>query len=493
LLSAPDGRASPELDRKYSLERVGFLRAWDNVDGLFADYVRQAYTDFFAHQSRFVLQDLSKSDEILSKSKIPYSKVIEDPAILSQLARTLRSETIIRTRIRKEGPQYRFNLDWLHAPAMDVLATDTFALTEMQDVKASLQQALERLIAKVPLKGQVTGRDNNSVTVNMGTLSGIHRGDTLVIATLEEVKKHPLLHEIVDWRFATTGKVEVDQVDEAITFGRVTEEEEGHQIGRYQKVTQIIPRAAPTGPPILDDKDKVNPDEPPRLGWVAGGVDFGSYSRQYSALNNTTGKTGGGFLLGAQADGQVWLNREWFAEFGLGYAFWPYSQQDLKTNADSELSGATGGGLSYKADFGYTYLVSGEFFGPRGWIKVGYMSVSYDLAQDSDNLISPTVFRSVFLGIGGDLPIRDRFGALLNLDFGLFTFGKETTTPAGALSGDFNSASGIQFFAGGYYRLNNRMTIRAGIGLTSHSVEFSKGASLSQKMITFAPALIYYF
>src|SRR4051812_30100064 len=92
LLFAAPARASSELDRAYALETVGFLRAWDNVDGLFADYVGAAYKDYFARQSRFVLQDLSRADYVLNKSKLPYNKVIEDHEILTQLARSMRSE-----------------------------------------------------------------------------------------------------------------------------------------------------------------------------------------------------------------------------------------------------------------------------------------------------------------------------------------------------------------------------------------------------------------
>src|SRR4051812_28798147 len=120
--------ASAELDRRFALETVGFLKAWDNVDGLFADYVAQAYRTYFAHQSRFVLQDLSKADPLIERSKLPYAKVIDDPEILTQLARAMRSQTVIRTRIRKDMGSYRFTIDWLIAPHMDVLASESFTL-----------------------------------------------------------------------------------------------------------------------------------------------------------------------------------------------------------------------------------------------------------------------------------------------------------------------------------------------------------------------------
>src|SRR4051812_18859164 len=104
--------ASPELDRLYALETIGALKAWDNVDGLFSDYVSAAYKDFFSRQTRFVYQDLSKADAVLKQSKLAYSRLLEDPAILAQIARAEKTQTLLRTKISKQGPQYRFTIDW---------------------------------------------------------------------------------------------------------------------------------------------------------------------------------------------------------------------------------------------------------------------------------------------------------------------------------------------------------------------------------------------
>src|SRR4051812_24670487 len=111
LLVSAVAHANPEMDRLYALETVGALKAWDNVDGLFTDYVSAAYKNFFSHQTRFVYQDLSKADAVLKQSKIPYSKLLDDPQILSQIARSEKTQTLLRTRISKQGPQYHFTID----------------------------------------------------------------------------------------------------------------------------------------------------------------------------------------------------------------------------------------------------------------------------------------------------------------------------------------------------------------------------------------------
>src|SRR6478609_5668088 len=75
LVSLPRyAHATAELDHRYALETLGALRSWDNVDGLFGDYVKTAYQEYFSHQSRFRFQDLSKVDSALMTAKIPYQK-----------------------------------------------------------------------------------------------------------------------------------------------------------------------------------------------------------------------------------------------------------------------------------------------------------------------------------------------------------------------------------------------------------------------------------
>ncbi len=507
LAGAPSARASQELDRKYSLESVGFLRSWDNVDGLFSEYVSQAYKDYFSKQSRFTLQDVTKADALLAKSKIPYNRLLEDKRILTQISRSLRAETIIRTKVQKEGPQYRFSLDYLHAPEMDIMSSESFVLkdtsggegatTGFGDLKGELAKALDAMIARVPFKGHVTGRDNSSVTVNIGTNAGLKPGDTLVVATLDEVKKHPLLHAIVDWRLSQIGKLEVVQVDGGIAFCKVTEEEPGRQITRYQKIVQVIPKPIETvAEATVQTEEKPAAEAQPTMGWISGGLWMGSFTRQFSTdATGTAGLSGGGFLTGVKADGQLWLTRAFFVEGGLGYGFWGYGQHDIATGTETKASGVSGNAFHLRADLGYRLLMSGDVFGPNGYLKIGYTSTSYQLPVNTTTEdTSPMSFHAIFIGVGGDVPIRSEFGLQLDLDFGVFPGSSQT----GLSLGDTSSSTVVEFYLGGYYRLNTRMTVRAGIDVMAHDADFGAstsgtGSSISQRIFSFAPALMYYF
>ena len=491
-------QANAETDRQFALERVGFLKSWDNVDGLFVDYVADAYRDYFSRQSRFVLQDLSKADVLLSKSKLPYNKLIEDADILGQISRATRAESIIRTKILKEGPQYQFQMDWLHSPRMELMSSVTFVLQEpsggkgfgIGDVRDDLQKALDQLIGKVPFLGNVTGRDNNQVTLNIGQNANLKKGDTLSIATLDEVKKHPLLKQIVDWRLTATGKVEIESVEDRISFGRVTQEEDGRQIGRFQKVIQIIPATKAEQPVVIDEKAQAaNRDEPPKLGWIAGNLGLGSFSRTFTdttTLSSAISDQGGGFNFGLRGDGELWFNREFFADISMGFNTFSYSA-NLIAGGNSPGQQDSGSSTSFKIAGGYSYLVNGDFYGPKGWLKFGYHTVSFNLTTPN---LGPTSIKGLFLGVGGDLPIREQWGALLNLDFGFLSGASESTQA----HGDASSTTDVELFIGGYYRFTQRITFRAGIDITANNQSFAKdNDGVTQKIVTFTPSLVYYF
>ena len=291
-------------------------------------------------------------DNVLSHSKVPYSKLLEDPKILLQVARTSRTQTLLRTKIRKEGPQYRVSIEWLNAPRMELLSSENFVLpegNELDSARAELQKCLARMIAKVPWKGHVTGRDADSVTVNIGANVGINPGDELIVATLDEAKRHPLLNAVVDWRVSRTGRLIVESVDERIAFCKVAEEESSRQIARNQKVIEVLQKPVEISKPLKGRGNRMRDagetyaasehdsgtepaegstlsatgeesietlDKKPRLGKISAGLALGSYSRDYTTSTGT-GFTGSSGLFGARLEGQLWVTGELFADLAL--------------------------------------------------------------------------------------------------------------------------------------------------------------------------------
>ncbi len=487
LLSIGPAHANPELDHKYAFETIGALRAWDNVDGLFSDYVSKSYRDYFSKTSRFRWVESSKADAALTDSKMPFQKAIEDSEILAQLTRSLKMQTLLRTKIRKEGPQYQVSIEWLHSPAMERLSSETFFISEMNDLDGRLQEALNRLFNRVPIIGNISGRDGTAVTVNVGALSGIHRGDTLIVQTLEDVKKHPLLKEVVEWRLAPIGRLEVDEVEDRIAFCHVISEEADRNMSRYQKVTQIIPRPVTETKGATLGAEKIL--EPPRLGFYNVSLWTGTFGRNYSINTTDPGKSGSGILIGARGAGQLWLNRDIFFDLDLGIATFGYSQKDLTTGTESTLTGVSGTATVLKSALGYNYYLSNDIFGPKAWAKVGYSINNFNLAYSAADTVAPYSSSAIFLGGGADLPVRDRYGAKLDLELGVITNGAEVSSANTAA----NTSSYGRFYLGGYHRYRPKMHFNFGIEVITSGSTFSTGAIVSEKAFSFTPSVSFYF
>jgi hypothetical protein len=499
--TAAQARGSAELNHQYRLESIAFFKALDNVDGLFAEYVASAYQSYFSHQSRFVLNDLNKVDQILTHSKLPYEKAIYDKEILNQIAHTTHTDSFIRTKIIKEGPKYFFTLEWLHSSQMVLLGSIQFTLDEPNDgsplgsdfVSEALTQNLSKLIAQVPFFGQVTGRDDTSVTISLGTLPRVTVGDILVVGSLEEVKKHPLLKKIVDWRIHPVGKILVEQIEDGMAFAKVLEEEQTHPISRLQKVYQVQARSpspsphSSAGSPPGESETHSDPSLfQPKFGWASAGVFAGNYSRGYSSTADSVNNSGGGILFGAQVQGELWLTRVWFAQLDFASSTVSYSQHSVLTGADSAATQNGGVGASitaFKLSAGYNYFINNDLMGPKVSAKVGYRTTSFSLPADATEATGPSSYKSFFIGLAGEIPVQDGWGAVASFDFKLLTSTQESTI----------GTSDSQLYFGAYRKLTSRMTVRAGVDIHFLGEDFSADKSLTQKTITIGPSLLYYF
>lgn len=499
-----------DFDRKYALETIGALRAYDNIDDVFGDYIKDAYARFFERNSRFVYVSIDELDEVLKKSNLAYEKVISNNSVLEQVARSARIESLIRTKVIKEGPKYRVLIDWLHAPNMDSLGSVSFyyyhvdhqtAIGEKR-LQEEVSNALNELFDQLPFKGHVTGIDGNAVTLNLGRDTAVRKDDTLVIGSLVQVRKHPLLGKLVDWKSKYVARVKVTAVEEKICFGEIVEIADNSSIEKYQKVIEIIPAKDPLFAPVVGD-EAIDPSSgktisgydddsgeakgwQPRYGWVGGGIWIGALDRQYS--DTAVNYDGGGLLFGSKLEGQAWLNKKLFLELQLGAGFNSFSQEDVKTGYS--VSGTTGSGTAtvFELGMGYYYHLDQSFFGPKGWVKLGYHSRHYSLARDTSTYTSATTYSGMFIGVGGDLPFQEKWGAYFTFDFGLFKGVDDDIVTSGAAS-----VTDFSVFLGGYYRFSEKVMIRSGLDVQANGADFDGGKGLTHKIIGLTGKLLYFF
>jgi hypothetical protein len=508
--------ARADLDRRFSIQTIGYLEAWDNVDGLFSEYVEDAYSAYFSSQKRFRLKDMSKASRVLRDSDIPYRQLMDDREVLSKIARTAEVDSLIRTKIFKDGVEYRVEMDWLIAPQMELIAQRQFPLAErsqqggmsLQEINLALYENLQALLKALPFIGQITGRDERWVTIDLGKGSGVEPGMRFQVATIADVKTHPLLGHLVDWRMEETGVIQVEDIDQEIAFCRIVTEEEGRRVNRFQKLVRKIDSAEKKdldlmrGPIEGDHPRKhgsffekaFSTDEQPRLGWATGGAWMGNLHRQVTLLgaDDSTegqGKEGSGVFYGVKGDAQLWLTREVFIEAGVGLGYSSVTQMDIGSGGKTGAGELNVNAKRLRGALGYVYFLDDDLFGPKGWLRGGYDYLNFGMPGSLTLLSGPLTFSGLFVGAGGDLPLRNNFSALLSFDLGLMTSVKQSGLDFESQS----SASQFSFFLGGYYQLSPRMIIRGGVDILLQSADFQGNATISQRQVLFSPSFLYYF
>ena len=314
-MTASKAVASPEYDRVYQLDSVAWLKSSDNVDDIFSEFLDQEYAKYFESHPRFQVKKISSLNSLLTQSDVSYQTLIDSPEVLKKAAQKFKVESLIRTRVYKESQTYRFVMEWVFAPKNTILSKQEFRFVDPgkeEGLKASelplaVQGALDQLISKLPFLGKVTGVDGEIVTVNMGRAQNIQPRQILEIHTLDGVKIHPKLKTIEEWKWVPVGRVQIEQVEDSLSFAKVIQLEPGKSIIRLQKVRVVLP-----APPELKKAEAAKEEEDlPRLGWVASNLSLGFYSRDVGT--NTGGRGGSGISEMIDVDSLLWLNSR----------FWP--------------------------------------------------------------------------------------------------------------------------------------------------------------------------
>ena len=482
--------ASPENDRVYQLDSISWLKSTDNADGIFSDYLDEQYTQYFKNQSRFIVKPLKRLNEILGESKAKYSDLVMQTEMLKRVAVKYRVENLLRTKVFKESATYRFVIEWVYAPRGDVLASVEFRYVDSgsenglknSDLPRTIQTHLDELVSKLPFLGQVTGVDGETITVSVGHNQGVKPRDVLTIYTLQSVKRHPILKTIEEWRWQPIGRATIDQVEDSLSFAKVTELEPNQKVIRFQKIREII-----SAPP-LQDATELKAKELPKLGWIAANIGAGTYAREVGMPNGSTGRTGSGLLANFEIDSQIWLNSRFIAQATLGGMIFKYLPTNLATG-DVTGTSQSGSGSQFRIAAGYSLFPMRTVYDSIAWAHLGYKTTHYSLPNDSSNLTGSSSFGSLFLGLGGQVQLGRRLSAELGFDLGILRSATETDLSFG----DASASTDLSFHVSGMYHLEDQVFLRLVLKLNSSGMDFPGGQSVTEKSFSISPSLMYYF
>ena len=298
------------------------------------------------------------------------------------------------------------------------------------------------------------------------------------------MRRHPKLNTIEEWRWQPVGRAQVDQVEDSLSFAKVIDTEPGQNVIRLQKIKEILP--APPEPKKL--VEKADNKELPRLGWVAGNLGLAFYSREVGTGAVSTGRGGSGMGEFLDVEGLLWLNSRVLTQLSFGGTLLKYNPTDLSTSATTGTS-YSGTGSQFRIAAGYALFPAKTIFDTIGWVHAGYHSTSYTLPSQSTDFTGSSSFGSFFIGLGGEVPYKNILTFHLSFDLGLL----KTASNTFPVYGDPASSTDLLFQFGAAYHLNDRFDARLIFKINSESMDFVTGESISQKVLSVGPSILYYF
>lgn len=499
---------SPE-DKNLAIKTVAVIPFTDNVGGIYARPLTE-------HIKALLQEDPQWQ---LSTKAIPAgitTEVIESrQADVQKILKATQSEAALWTKISKgpSGLALHFVLfvgqEGLPLVIEDVESFDGFDLGEL---KKEFSKIFSKLKFRMPYRGIVSSRRGQQVTINIGKDAGVKNGSDVSVIQILKINRHPRLKFMVGTEKEILGKIKIFKVDDHLSFGHIVLEREPGVILVGSKVmpdeyTKYEEPYFTSDGKILEDinnrKDKDIsygdkpqewlPEQPPQYGKFAVSLGLGQYTQ--TASLQTAGSIAGsnGLVPNLDLQGEFWLNKEWYISLLL---------RQSAFNVANGLSGSSPGNINmslgkYDVQFGRTFLLSEDFFGPK--FQFGGSLAQFNSRADlsSPILYSNMSYGGIALNFLGEMPLGDLLPYTIGAKFKYYWTNSVSESVS---SGDAGKPQITDFSFFGTYKKNSRMNYTGELNFEYYSSGFSGAGSrpdpasnISHKVTTFLLGLQYLF
>lgn len=500
------------VDEALSIKTITVAPMVDNVSGIYAKPLTSQLRNIVERDRQW---DLRTYPESIKNTPEDFEDNAESVKAALQKAGT---DALLSSRLIKGPNGISIKLNLFLAKDGLLLAQENlqnFSGFEISDLRAQLEALYSNLKSKLPYAGMILSRKGQQVTVNLGSRQGIAEGSGLSVVQIIKLSRHPRFKFVVSAEKEIIGRIQIDKVEESLSFGTLTLERSENVVRPGMKVVPVDFVAYPSTLKSGDGKIQSElsqradseltlgerprewvPKEPPSLGQVGLMFGLGNYT-----INNTL-ETGGA-LSGNQMptpsvhiDGELWLTTNWFVQLGL--------KQYLLSIPNSRTNSSPGrlsvSSTQTTLQFGYNFLLQEEFFGPKLQVLGGYSMFSSTVDTSSPTAFTSLDFGGLALGIAGSLPLSEEIPVSLGarMIYNLNTDVNES--PRNSRS--FHSGKRTSFSVFSTYGWSEHIRLRGEVMYDLFSASFSgpatpsgdaSASSASHSLTTFAGGIEYLF
>jgi hypothetical protein len=498
------------VDDSLSIKHVTVAPLLDNVSQIYAKPLTQQLRNIVDNDRQWNLRTFPESIQ-----STPEDFEDKPETVKAALAKA-NADALLSGRLTKgpKGISIRLNL---------FLAKDGLLLSqeslqdysgfEISDLRNQMELLYRQLKSHLPYAGTILSRKNTQVTVNLGTQQGVQDGKELSVIQIIKVNRHPRFKFIISAEKEIIGRIHIDKAEESLSFGTLVLERSENVIQPGMKVEPIdfvaytppprgadgkpVPELAgrPDSPVSLgENPTEWVPKEAPSLGKFAFMLGLGNYSVNNTLISQGAVSAGQTPTPSLHLDGELWLTTTWFLELGLKQYLLSLSNPYPGSSPDRVNVSSTQTTLQ----FGYNFLLTESFFGPKFQFLGGYTKFASSVDTSSPTAYTSLNFSGLAVGIAGSLPVSEELPLTLGTKFMYYlnTSVDESPVTSGA------SASGqiTSFSLFGTYRWTEHMNLRADLLYDLFSAKFSgtgtrtpNASSASHTLTTLAGGIEYLF
>lgn len=395
---------------------------------------------------------VSNSDilDILSRHRENLSEYLEIPEVLDAISSRTGVGSMIKIDIVRDTQGNKLKLSIFSSNGRDIVFASEMPTQSLEvDVLTRIiNNWLNEYAKKIPYDGRVQGVLGDQFTFDVGLNRNVYQGQRLRVSKLRDYKKHPLLHEIVEWDFIEIAEAEVIQVAEKQSQARVL---------KYRGDDKVHPRnwihlQRPSEERISEQRfEDQRSAQLGTLGEFTANLAAGRGEK--SLVDDANSLKIRGPRFGGVFTGELWIMRNFWLGADLGLSFGSYAPKE----GEAEFKTNSIGGTFYKIKAGYRYLPLGFFFGPQVDAFIGLARYDHGISNKPEEFITSYAYSGFLAGIRGNMPIYEGLRLGLEVDMLISPSVAIDTNHFG--NGKSSSTYNLKIFSSYHYSLNRFLQV----------------------------------
>ena len=398
--------------------------------------------------------------DILQGHKNNLQESLNNGEVLKLVAEKTQSGSLLKIEIDNRAQGIKVTLQVIGPSGEDIYFRKEKDLptNDPLTVSQTLKEWLSTYGEQIPYDGQIIGVLGDQFSVGAGRHYGLMEGDEIVVKRAVGKKRHPLLKEIIDWetRIIATGSIFHSSQHQSQGKAQEYSSDQKIQVGDWVSITKKKQVTQNDESYYGENKHQFG-----KLGLLQTLFHLGSGGGWSNTSGEETNKIGG-LVLGADFKFELWVTRNFFANFSFGKSYGSYKKKAGSVH-DNSLNES-----SVTANLGYKYLPLGFFYGPQVDTYLGYGRRIYGLDTQKEDGFTEFRFEGFLMGIKGSVPlVKDvRTFIELNLIFGP-DFEEDTE-----IYGEHDSSSHTSLSLGVDYAYSEALGLNMEIGMVNTEAGF---------------------